>query len=235
MATYEEMADGVADAYQIPRSLFRALIQQESGWNAYAIGSKGEIGLTQLMPTTATELGVNAWEPLSNLKGGAAYLAAQFKQFGNWATALAAYNGGPSGTNKAAAKEYATDVLHTQKELQKANPNLDQAPAAPAQEQDAWHGSVGEQIWNWIKNTVTGSDDPTPIGKTPAPGTEDPNNPSLPMPSKEDSEKFGATVATVGKYAGASVLVVVSIGIALYVLAVRGKDAAIGTAKNTIS
>lgn len=235
MATYEDMADKVADANGIPRSLFRALIQQESGWNAYAVGTKGEIGLTQLMPTTAQELGVNAWDALDNLKGGAAYLKAQFQKFGDWAKALAAYNGGPGGVDKPAAKEYATDVLATQKELQKENPKLDQAPSAPAQEQDAWHGSVGEQIWNWIKNTVTGSDDPTPIGKKPSPETADPNNPSLPMPTKEATESYGAAVATVGKYAGASVLVVVAIGIGMYVLATRGKDVAVGTAKKTLA
>lgn len=229
MKTYESMADSVADAYQIPRSLFRALIQQESGWNAYAIGQKGEIGLTQLMPGTATELGVNAWDPMQNMKGGASYLATQFKKFGDWAKALAAYNGGPAGTNKPAAKEYATEVLHTQKELQKANPNLDQAPAAPP-EQDWWRGSVGEQLWNWI----TGSGE-TPIGKAPPPGKEDPNNPGLPMPTEEETADFAAAAGNVGKYVGASILVVVSISIALYVLAVRGKDAAIGTVKSNVS
>src|SRR5262245_37301072 len=128
MSDYESMADSVADANGIPRSLFRALVQQESGWNPYAIGSKGEIGLTQLMPTTATDMHINAWNPLENLKGGAAYLKAQFTKFGDWATALAAYNAGPG--NVKAGHEYATEVLATQKELQKENPNLDQAPIA---------------------------------------------------------------------------------------------------------
>jgi len=52
--------------------------------------------LTQLMPATARELGVNPHDPVQNLVGGARYLRSQFERFGSWQLALAAYNAGPT-------------------------------------------------------------------------------------------------------------------------------------------
>ena len=229
--TYEEMADKVADAWTIPRSLFRALIQTESGWNAYAIGPKGEIGLTQLMPTTASELGVNAWDAGQNLQGGAKYLATQFKKFGDWAKALAAYNAGPG--NIAAGANYATTVLAAQKEIQKNNPSLDQVVLEP--EQNAWKGSVGEQVFNWILNGILGGDRPTPIGKTPSPDKADPLNPTLPKPTDEQTASFQDAASSVGKYFLAGAFVLVSVGVAVYVLATSGAKDASKIVKKTVS
>lgn len=230
MALYEELADKTADAYAIPRSLFRALIQQESGWNPYAVGKAGEIGLTQLMPTTANDLGVNAWNPDENLKGGAAYLKAQFTKFGDWAKALAAYNGGPGGVDLPQAKEYATDIINTQRELQKANPALDKTViSTTTPDQDWYHGSVLEQIIGWL-----GGPDPTPSGLPPQPEPQK-DQYGLPIPTPEQTNSFADAAGTVGKYVGATALVIVSISIALFVLAWRGKDAAIGAAKKTVT
>lgn len=72
-----------------------ALVQVESGGNPKAVSKKGAIGLTQLMPETAKELGVNPYDPWQNLLGGAKYLRQQYERFGSWAKALAAYNAGP--------------------------------------------------------------------------------------------------------------------------------------------
>lgn len=94
-ADYQSSAETIADQYGIPQPIFLGLIQQESGWNTNAYSSAGAIGLTQLMPSTASGLGVNPWDPMANLKGGAAYLASLYQQFGSWADALGAYNAGP--------------------------------------------------------------------------------------------------------------------------------------------
>ena len=57
--------------------------------------SAGAIGLAQLMPDTAVLLGVDPQDSHANLDGGARYLAQQYRRFGNWPHALAAYNAGP--------------------------------------------------------------------------------------------------------------------------------------------
>ncbi|MEM7445741.1 MAG: lytic transglycosylase domain-containing protein [Pseudomonadota bacterium] len=76
--------------------LFSALVSVESGFNPHAISSAGAIGLGQLMPETAAELGVaDPFEPVSNLNGAARYLTGQLAQFEDVSLALAAYNAGP--------------------------------------------------------------------------------------------------------------------------------------------
>lgn len=92
---YEPIAREAARRHRVPEDLFLRLVRQESDWNPAAVSSKGAIGLAQLMPQTAADLGVNAQDPVQNLDGGARYLAAQYQRFGTWRLALAAYNAGP--------------------------------------------------------------------------------------------------------------------------------------------
>lgn len=72
-----------------------SLVQQESNFSHDQVSDKGAIGLTQLMPETASRLGVNPCLPEENVRGGLAYLAELRSQFGNPVYALAAYNAGP--------------------------------------------------------------------------------------------------------------------------------------------
>ena len=60
----------------------------------------GATGVSQLMPGTAKELGVNADDEAQNREGGKRYLAQQFDKYGNWDDALAAYNWGPDNLDK---------------------------------------------------------------------------------------------------------------------------------------
>jgi soluble lytic murein transglycosylase-like protein len=94
------MAREAARKHNVPEELFARLVQQESGWNPNARSHKGAIGLAQLMPDTARALGVNPSDPYENLEGGARYLARQFREFGSWRLALAAYNAGPEAVKK---------------------------------------------------------------------------------------------------------------------------------------
>ncbi len=97
---YLSMAKAAARRHGIPEDLFLRLVQQESGWNARARSHKGAIGLAQLMPQTAQYLGVNPRDPYQNLEGGAKYLKEQYRTFGSWRLALAAYNAGPGAVQK---------------------------------------------------------------------------------------------------------------------------------------
>lgn len=97
---YLNTAKAAARKHGIPEDLFLRLVQQESGFNPYARSHKGAIGLAQLMPQTARELRVNPNNPRQNLEGGARYLKAMYRKFGNWRLALAAYNAGPGAVEK---------------------------------------------------------------------------------------------------------------------------------------
>ena len=86
----------IARANDISPHLLEAVVWQESRWNPGAISRAGAIGLAQLMPGTARDLGVDPRDPIQNLSGGARYLRQQLNRFdGNVEKALAAYNAGP--------------------------------------------------------------------------------------------------------------------------------------------
>jgi len=82
----------------VEESLLHAVAEQESGFRPCAVSPKGAMGLMQLMPATATELGVDdPFDAQENLLSGARYLKQLLTRFGgNVALALGAYNAGPA-------------------------------------------------------------------------------------------------------------------------------------------
>ena len=69
-------AEYYAAVYQVPVELVAAIIDEESGWNPYAVSNKGAAGIMQLMPATAVRFGVrNRFLVRENIRGGVAYLA----------------------------------------------------------------------------------------------------------------------------------------------------------------
>jgi soluble lytic murein transglycosylase-like protein len=93
--TYGPQINAAAAKYGVPASLIASTIQAESSGNPGAVSSEGAIGLMQLMPSTAVDLGVDPTDPGQNIDGGTRYLSQMFAQFGSWDAALAAYNAGP--------------------------------------------------------------------------------------------------------------------------------------------
>lgn len=79
---------------------FRANIEVESDYNPVARSPVGAIGLGQLMPGTARDLGVDPHDIGQNLDGSARYLLMMLAQFGDPALALAAYNAGPEAVTR---------------------------------------------------------------------------------------------------------------------------------------
>jgi soluble lytic murein transglycosylase-like protein len=92
-----DAVNAASDRYRIDPDLLNSVIRQESGFKVHAISPKGAQGLMQLMPQTASTLGVsNAFDPAANVDGGTKYLRELLERYNfDLIKALAAYNAGP--------------------------------------------------------------------------------------------------------------------------------------------
>src|ERR1700732_4438456 len=115
----EKLVREAAERHNVDPALVRAVIETESNWNSSAISRKGALGLMQLVPGTARQLGVeNAFDPRQNLDGGVRYLHMLLERYnGDLDRALAAYNAGPGAVDRArgipryrATREYVQKV-----------------------------------------------------------------------------------------------------------------------------
>jgi soluble lytic murein transglycosylase-like protein len=96
-----QLADAAADKYGLPRQLVRSVMAAESGFDPRALSPKGAVGLMQLMPVTAQNLGVDPRDPAQNVDAGARYLRDLLLKYdGQLWHALAAYNAGPEALEK---------------------------------------------------------------------------------------------------------------------------------------
>jgi len=85
-----------AERWRIDANMLVAIVTVESRWHTHAVSWAGAIGLGQLMPGTASMLGVNPRNPGQNLEGAAEYLHGLMQRFGpNYDLVFAAYNAGP--------------------------------------------------------------------------------------------------------------------------------------------
>lgn len=106
---YDEYFALAAAAYQVPEALLKAMGKAESGFDPNAVSSAGAMGIMQLMPATAANLGVtDPFDPKQNIMGGAKYLAELLRTFGAYSDgvrlAVAAYNAGPGAVKRAGYK-----------------------------------------------------------------------------------------------------------------------------------
>ena len=100
--TLSEVVSDAGQRTRIDPDFIASVIHAESGGNPRAVSPKGARGLMQLMPQTASRLGVtNAFDPKANVDGGSRYLATLLEQYhGDAQKALAAYNAGPHGVEQ---------------------------------------------------------------------------------------------------------------------------------------
>lgn len=92
-----QVVNEASGRYRLDPDLVNSVIKAESGFNVRAVSPKGAQGLMQLMPGTASQLGVpNAFDPRSNVEGGTRYLRELLERYNfDLVKALAAYNAGP--------------------------------------------------------------------------------------------------------------------------------------------
>ena len=148
-------ATRIAKEEGIDPALFLRVINQESGGRPQVRNSsKGAVGLSQLLPSTARDMGVNPYDPVDNLRGGARYLKRQLDDFGDPSLALAAYNAGPGAVRKAGGipnftetKGYVASIMGDSKDNKtpdtpkpKASDALKDRPESTPSLEDFWAG-----------------------------------------------------------------------------------------------
>jgi len=99
---YDAIIEAEAKSAGVEPNLLKAVIVVESGFNSRAVSKRGAVGLTQLMPETASRFGVvNRYDPRQNVRGGAMYLGFLINRFRqNVRLALAAYNAGEDAVDR---------------------------------------------------------------------------------------------------------------------------------------
>jgi hypothetical protein len=107
-----------ASRYQVDPTIILAIIKAESNYNPEAVSRAGAVGLMQLMPSTARDLGVkDSFNPEQNIHGGVKYFSQLLNKFsGDHALALAAYN---AGTQKVLKHKGIPPFIETKRYIKK--------------------------------------------------------------------------------------------------------------------
>ncbi len=101
-ADLQPLLNKAGTVYNLDADLLASVVRQESDGHVHAVSRAGAQGLMQLMPGTASDLGVsNTFAPGENIQGGTAYLDSLLKRYNdNLPLALAAYNAGPAAVDR---------------------------------------------------------------------------------------------------------------------------------------
>jgi soluble lytic murein transglycosylase-like protein len=128
----DSLAERISKKEGISPALVKAIIRNESGYDADAVSPKGAMGLMQLMPSTVEELGVaDPFSPEENITGGARMLKKLLGTYqGDYRRAVAAYNAGKNAVDKSGdvpaideTRDYVRKVLDTKKAIDSIQKN----------------------------------------------------------------------------------------------------------------
>ena len=163
----DEVVQSASGRYRLDPDLVNSVIKAESGFNARAVSPKGAQGLMQLMPGTASQLGVpNAFDPQANVEGGTKYLRELLERYNfDLVKALAAYNAGPQRVEQfgGVPPYYETRVYVARivKDFNKKKAAQEKAAAASAAKAGApsmplrrVHQTVWSKIPVWLKRRL---------------------------------------------------------------------------------
>jgi hypothetical protein len=128
------MINNEAQKQGVKADLIHAVIDQESGGKACAVSSKGALGLMQLMPDKAAELGVkDPFDPAQSLEGGVKYLRQLLNKYhGDTALALGAYNAGENRVDQTGAVPKNPETQNYVESIQnKLSPGVGGVPQRP--------------------------------------------------------------------------------------------------------
>lgn len=125
-----DLLERASRMFSVPVNLLRAVVVAESGGRADAVSPSGAVGLMQLMPATAKEMGIqNPKDPWENVFAGAKYLSRLLERFPSVDSALAAYNAGPGAVRRHGGvppypetRSYVRRVLSLKAELDGVDP-----------------------------------------------------------------------------------------------------------------
>ncbi|MGB7133137.1 MAG: lytic transglycosylase domain-containing protein [Candidatus Sulfotelmatobacter sp.] len=152
-----EVVESASGTYRLDPDLVNSVIRAESGFNVRAVSPKGAQGLMQLMPQTASLLGVqNAFDPQANVAGGTRYLRELLERYNfDLIKALAAYNAGPQRVEQYGGvppyyetREYVARIVRDFNKKKLAAKNAQHASGKTAQHKSA----VGQTVSNKSEN-----------------------------------------------------------------------------------
>jgi hypothetical protein len=131
---FEGLIKNAATRHQVPEELVKAVIKVESNFNPQATSHMGAMGLMQLMPGTARDLGVQRpYDPGENINGGTKYLRELLDRYeGNVPKAVAAYNCGPGNVEKGRLPQETRSYLKLVSQHYSGSQVLGKPKAAPA-------------------------------------------------------------------------------------------------------
>ena len=136
-AEIDSLVTKAAQQQGLDEAVLRSVIRQESGFRPCAVSSKGAMGLMQLMPATAGDLGVrNPFDPEDNVEAGARFLKTLLQRYGgDLSLALGAYNAGPAKVDAAGGTPNIPETQDYITKIMAALPFILQGAARPRRRQ----------------------------------------------------------------------------------------------------